>query len=491
MLPGELFATLWQLIEAQAQAVILTPWHGRAAVECAELTRLIRACPDPTVPAEVLAYVAGKAVTFATTIAQHNLDQRAFVAMCALDDAAMDIHPARKTRLAGRSVALGGLLDEMKTRRTVEHSYAHVPTIGTVVPKGQLTSRRLDEESETANGANFASQFEHLTLVPSHTIYKIDFLVVSPYRFGLSDAKAQIVGVAPVAEDANDLTFRASARIGRAYLDARPTDPDALGTRLTDAVVSLLDQGAGVITLPELVSSDTALETLKRRLSARAVAPDNALVICGSGLSTDPCPSTGRHFNEATVMTGRGWVLFKQRKIHPFNMTATRMAECSVARDPAHNDKSHMEDIAASTTLTVCDLPDLGRVIVMICEDFEQEAPAGHVAIATRPDWIFTPVLDVSQEPGRWTHQRSIEIARRTLSRIVVTSSTTLTVRRKGLAKLSDVLPGEVGVSILYDGYAGRKVKRVEPCAGGGAPQAVSVQWDPQNWAGDDVQFRF
>lgn len=489
MLPGELFATLWKQIEAQAQALILTPWHGRAAVECAELTRLIRTCPDPAVPPDILAYLAGEVVTFATTIARHDRGQRAFVAMCALDDAAMDIHPARKTRLGGRSVALGGLLAAMKSSRTAEYSYAHVADIGTVVPKGQLTSRRLDQESETANGANLASQFEHLTLVPSHTTYKIDFLVIPPSRFGLSDAKAQIVGVAPVAEDADDLTFSASARIGRPYLDARPTDSNALAARLTDAVATLLDQGAGVVALPELVSSGKAMTLLEERLQARAVAPDNSLVICGSGLSTDPCPSTGRHFNEATVMTDRGRVLFRQRKIHPFNMSAERMAQCSVARDPAHDDQSHMEDIAASTTLTVCDLPDLGRVIVMICEDFEQDVPAGHVALATRPDWIFTPVLDVSQEPGRWTHQRCIEIARRTLSRIVVTSSTTLTVRRKKLAKLADVLPAEVGVSILYDGYAGRKVKRVEHLAGGSSPQTMRVQWDPDNWAGDDVQF--
>lgn len=266
---------------------------------------------------------------------------------------------------------------------------------------------------------------------------------------------------------------------------------DALAERLTDAVVSLLDQGAGVVALPELVSSGKAMAILETRLRARATAPDNALVICGSGLSADPCPLTGRHFNEATVMTDRGLVLFRQRKIHPFNMTAERMAQCSVARAPAHDDKSHMEDIAASTTLTVCDLPDLGRVIVMICEDFEQDMPAGHVAFAVRPDWIFTPVLDVSQEPGRWTHQRGIEIARRTLSRIVVTSSTTLTVRRKKLKKLADVLPAEVGVSILYDGYAGRKVKRVEHSTGVSPPQTMRVRWDPDNWSRDDVQFHF
>lgn len=47
----------------------------------------------------------------------------------------------------------------------------------------------------------------------------------------------------------------------------------------------------------------TAMVDLESHLQARAFAQGNALVICGSSLNTDPCPSTERHFNEATVVT--------------------------------------------------------------------------------------------------------------------------------------------------------------------------------------------
>ena len=150
-----------------------------------------------------------------------------------------------------------------------------------------------------------------------------------------------------------------------------------------------------------------------------------------------------------------------------------------------------MEDIAAARTLTVCDLPNAGRIIVMICEDFEQLAPTGILAEATKPDWIFAPVLDVSLDLGRWPHQRCMEIGRRSLSRIVVTSSTTLSVRRDGKKALADMEPDKVGFGILYDGHQGRRVKRVVPDLTCVSPQVVFLDWDSSAWPRDSVGDRF
>jgi hypothetical protein len=75
-----------------------------------------------------------------------------------------------------------------------------------------------------------------------------------------------------------------------------------------------------------------------------------------------------------------------------------------------------MEDIATHPALLVHDLPDLGRVVILICEDLEQQVP-GDIVFKLRPDLIVTPVLDIAQSPGRWTHRRAMEIARRTGAR--------------------------------------------------------------------------
>lgn len=489
MSPGELFAHLWAKVEPYANNVILEPWLGRGAAEYVYLANLLRTYSDIEVPVEVDSYLSGDPVSFETSSTNMLLLQRAFVVMCALDDAAMDIHPSTKTRILGRSAPLSNLQAEMKSVRTASARYGYVPDVGSVIAKGQLTSRRVENEAEEANGANLDSQFEYLTVVADPKPHTVQFLVIPPYKFGMADAMAQKLGIAPIAEDAGDLTFTATSRLGRGYLDARPTDSSALGARMADVVTALLDQGAGFVALPELVSSDAAVETLQGRLRGRSAGASNAILVCGSGLSKEPCPTSKRHFNEATVMTAKGKILFRQQKIHPFNMASDRMKECHVDCGPAHAGKPHMEDIAASSILTVCDVPDVGRIIVMICEDFEQQTPTGTLAFATRPDWIFAPVLDLSLAPGRWMHQRSMEIGRRTRSRIVVTTSTTLTVRAENKKALADLNGNDVGIAILYDGYKGRRVKKVSPDFTR-APQAICLDWDSDSWERDNVGLR-
>jgi len=488
MLPGEKFALLWAQVEPHAHQVVLDPWAGRNAIEFKTLTDIIRNCPHSSIPVEIEAYLKGESVSFSTDSLDDS--QRAFIVMCALDDAAMDIHPSTKTHIIGRTITLSRLQEEMKSVRTANFRYAYLPEVGSVIAKGQLTGRRVLNEAENANGANLESQFEYLTVVADPKPYTASFLVIAPYKFGMDEALTHKLGIAPIAEDANDLTFTATSRLGRGYLDARPTDPAALSTRLTEAVTSLLDQGAGIVALPELVCSSNAIKALQAKLRCREKNNGDAILVCGSGLSSDPCPSSGRHFNEATVMTGGGNVLFSQRKIHPFNMAANRMKECGVAHDPLHEGKPHMEDIAASATLTICDLPDVGRIMVMICEDFEQGKPTGQLALAARPDWIFAPVLDVSLELGRWMHQRCMEIGRHSLSRIVITSSTTLSVRRKGKTALAEMNADEVGFGILYDGYQGRRVKQILSSSTCVSPQTVKVEWDSATWPHDVVGAR-
>lgn len=487
---ADLFAQLWAVVEPHQTRVVQDPWHGRLAVECSTLTELFRHGKEPRVPHEVVTYLAAQPVSFATSVSEQDMAQRAFVVMCALDDAAMDIHPAMKTRIPGRAIALSALLEDMKTARTTHGRYGHVQHVGSVIAKGQLTSRRIPDESQDASGSNLESQFAYLAVVPDPKPHGVQFLVVSPYKFGmLDDKKADKVGIAPIAEDADDLTFTASARLGRGFLDARPTDSMMLGSRAAEAIASLLDRGAGVVALPELVCSSTAIEAVQTRLRTRR-SGDDGLVVCGSGLSADPCPSTGRHFNEASVLTARGKVLFKQQKIHPFNMRSDRMTECLVSHDPSQTDKPHMEDIAASSSLVVCDLPTVGRIIVMICEDFQQLVPTGGLALATRPDWIFAPLLDVSLDLGRWMHKRCTEIGTRSLSRIVVTSSTTLSVRRAKKKKFHDVAPDTMGIGILYDGHAGQRVKRVLADTASPSPCTAFVDWDSANWHRDNLTDR-
>lgn len=490
MTPGLLFATLWGQVQPQAYLLFAEPWLGRRASEYNDMCALIRGCETEDVPAEVERYLNGEHVDFASQVPADKFAQRAFVVMCALDEAAMDIHPASRTRIGGRIVEVSECLLAMKVERTANGFYARLDGVGTVIPKGRLASRREESEADDASGVNLETQFEYLTVIGEPPApYALEYLVMKPSDFSLSPDRASQVGVAPIAEDADDLIFSAIARRGKPFLDAQPADAPSLAQRLGDRVTHLLDQGAGIVTLPELVAPPPAIEALGQRLRSRPADGGGALVICGSGLSVELDADLDRPFNEAVVMNGTGEVLFKQRKIHPFNMSGKRMKDCGVPFDPGFVGKAHMEDIAPAVTLTVCDLHDIGRIMVLICEDIEQDKVTAAAAHSTRPDWIFNPVLDISQEPGRWTHQRSIEIARKTGSKIVVSSSSSLTVRYHKASALATIDPTAVGIALLYDGAAGRKVSRIH-VASAGEPQAVVTVWSPDSWQGDDVGFK-
>ena len=132
------------------------------------------------------------------------------------------------------------------------------------------------------------------------------------------------------------------------------------------------------------------------------------------------------------------------------------------------------------------DLSGVGRTMVAICEDLEQSDPIGDTILAIRPDWVMTPVLDVSQEPGRWTHQRSIELGRKTGSQFIVSCSASLTVRKNKVATLAEVPPGQLGLGMLYAGDL-RRVKIVDASEDVSAPRTLVVDWTPTDWLGDNV----
>lgn len=478
-LPGELFAALWPIVEPFAGAIVVRPWDGRFAPEFNAISKLLEEAANPDVPSEIEAYLASETVPFSCGVSPR--PERAFVVMCALDAVAAAIHPALPNRLPGLGRAPTGMLAAMKEFRTINGYYADVAGTGIVVPKGHLVSRKRPrpDDAECASGTDLAHQFAHLTLVahPGHG-RTLRFVTPAPRKFFVSPARADHVGLAPIAEDYEDLDFVTSKRGDRPFLDAIPKAP-ILANRITDAVSALLDDGAGIIVLPELVASPASVENLKAELKNRGSGAEG-LIVAGTGASTSTDPATGRPHNEAMLIGANGRVLAHQRKLHLFNMGIGRMQDCKITAEPGCETRSHMEDAAPGAELVVCDLHGLGRVMTLICEDLEQQVPGGDLALALRPDWILTPVLDVNQTVGRWTHSRSIEIARKTLSRVVVSCCATLGVRMANGTTLAATAQ-EIQTGICFDGAEDRRVKLVVS-NGALAPDRTLVKWDSAAW---------
>ncbi|WP_156436890.1 hypothetical protein [Sinorhizobium sp. Sb3] len=465
------------VVEPHEAAVTQRPWHGRQATEFARIQERFETATTRDVPAEVVDYLASRPVAFECDVAK--AEERAFVVMCALDQAAMIIHPAIKTRFSGRSLSAGPMLAAMRSDRTAKGSYGAVEK-GLVLPKGHLMPGKPRTRGEDESGSALAHHFSFLSFVPTpakHFILRP--LALPPSRLSVSEAASSLVGLAPIAEDRDDLEFSASERQKRPYLDTAPAESN-LKDRIEEQVCALLDKGAGLIVLPELVTSGAAAENLSESLRKQGRS-HNAMVLVGSGPSVEISDEVGRPYNESLVMTAQGDELFRQRKLNAFNMAWKWMEECSVPRAVGHEAHAHMEDCATGQELVICDIHGLGRVMVLICEDLEQQTPGGDVCLHALPDWVLTPVLDVGLAFGRWHHRRAIEIGRKSLSRFVVSCSAILQVRALNKDKLIETAEEEIRTGFCFDG---REDLRAWFVATGGptAERHMVVEWKADTW---------
>ncbi|CAN7770793.1 hypothetical protein LJR245_007524 [Rhizobium leguminosarum] len=478
MKPGQLFAELWQIVEPYEAEATLAPWSGRHAAEFGRLVELLEAGSTAEVPAMVTDYLARRPVAFSCEVDAPQ--ERAFVVMCALDQAAMRIHPSIKTRLPGRSSAGGQMLAAMRAERTMTGAYAELSHKGFVLPKGLLMPGKERTKGLEQSGVALAHQFSFLSFVPAlQKNFRLRPMAPPPSQIYVSEDAAQKVGLAPIAEDRDDLEFSVSDRRHRAFLD---TVPHAAITdaRIENEVSALLDKGAGLVVLPELVATSSAVVGLAEALR-RAARSSHSVVLMGSGPSEERSKGLDRPFNEAVVMTGAGEVLFRQRKLNAFNMAAPRMKQCALPRADGHDDESHMEDCATGSELVLCDILGLGRVMVLICEDLEQQTPGGDIALHAQPDWILTPVLDVGLVFGRWEYRRAVEIGRKTGSRVVVSCSATLEVRSLGKKNLTETEPQTVRTGFCFDGSVEMRALHLET-GGPASGHHMLVEWNPRAW---------
>lgn len=483
---GDLFAFLWNVVVPHTAALHTVPWSGRRVTEFANLKAAVRRHPGVEVPDALTRYLIGGHVGFPTDVPATAQPERAFTVMLVVDELAHDIHPAAvAVSPSARPTAPSRALSELRQRRWIDGHYGGgIGGTARVVPKGPIYRRLVDEDA-LASGDRLDTQFMALAVLEGRSDqYEIKIEAVGPKDFPVGYDPADVapyrVGMAPVAQDRDDLVFEAVLRQERPFLDARPRDPDATRARIREVLETM--RAADIVLLPELCGTAEATTAAMGDLAASATAiPVPRLIALGSALSAQCCPNTGRPYNECTVVDANGRVLWRQRKLNHFRMSERRMGECGIATAAA---RPHAEDVATDTILHVRDLPHFGRVIVLICEDLEQRAPGGDATYALRPDWILTPVLDVSQNVGRWTHQRGIEIARLSGARVIVSNSAILATRGAGRDRLSELPPTDVGIGLCLDLGETRSVKivTVGDCAPAPAPVAAQFDWAPDTW---------
>jgi len=463
---ADLFSFLWRRLDEVRDDFINDGWPESPRSQIKRLTASIGAAQPGTIPAALLNRLGLADPPIDSPPLPRLSPQQArdyLLVAKAIDLWFKDLHP----RYPARPLAFPRAQRYYRELRRSTGRY-NSSQDEWVVPKAPL---RPEAIAPAVDVSHLHGQFYFLSLArPLLGAHKID-VNVWEYATDLKPVDTVLrIAFIPLAERRDDLNFDASMVRSTFYLDVKPADEQMMADRAAAAIEAACRLDAHICMLPELCVSPMIAERIQKILTTCGVASELRLVVAGSGLHPAD-GATGNH-NECHVFDRAGRVRWRQPKINAYAMAHERIVDFGLTPAGAG---SHLEHIRPGGTLHIQESAGLGRMMVLICEDLMQADPGRHAREAFPPDWVFSPILDGSIEPGRWVHQKGFEIAAESHCRVVVANSLTLNARKGGV--------GVCNFGLCIDDAETRRVELVHaPAVTGLSPVVVCVDWKPLAW---------
>lgn len=314
--------------------------------------------------------------------------------------------------------------------------------------------------------------FHNLARVPESIGYELNLKVLE----SADDAEQTITGplrvaVIPLVKQMRIRTASAELIPGPLQIVDRPpgefavevgssgdpaSDYAPMVDEIENALPILCAMGMHIILLPELVVPDAILEAVQRVLLsvARGGGPTPFLVLAGT--FGRPDARTGKVYNEAVILNGRGNVLFRQRKMHAYTMHGYEQPKYGLRNIFQGQPKTEQMELMPRV-LVVCDSPVLGlRMSVLICEDFCQQTPGLQAIRNLRCNLIMSPVMAGALDQNSGFFQTSSQLVLDPEGVVVVANSRALPSQQSCAATDSCSL-GIFGTP-LFDPTAGSRV---------------------------------
>jgi len=349
-------------------------------------------------------------------------------AMQAIDEVFDHIHPRHPVLAPAKAPRrrLPAWLINAQEGRTLGRPFAQDDRRH-LVPRGPFTAGpRL---AATLNGETLEDRFVALTAAPrfllahgreieilSQVVGHDLFSGVPPGR----EAGQETIGVVAVAERAGDLEAVRTERNGSPHLDIRVRASLAAGERFFDGVQKL--GSLDIAMAPELTLSEVQAAIYADRLS-RMTADAPRLSVAGSG-GSDRIDDRGRRENLSIMYNGVGAELWRHRKVWPYKMTPEQVA--FMRWEPISQGQTLAEDMIDGDHFTIADIDSLGRVLTLICQDFEIQPAVAEAIRLYQPDWVLVPILDTGVSFNRWPHRTAHRLSGQSNARFVVASSLAL-----------------------------------------------------------------
>ncbi|ALE58894.1 hypothetical protein AC233_30850 [Burkholderia sp. HB1] len=480
--PEEVFISCWEIAKGWKDAVrARVKSASRESRKLVENSLSIDSGPEAT--RQLLALLAGDP-------ASEHWKEMLFCIMRCIDKLFSSVHPRTRQTLPhmGGNLSLPSWLDMADDRRADSGSYwtwdeEHLR----LIPKGPLQRSCRSEFASSTD--DLADRFSCLSVVPCKAslegrevqieIVHVDASVTHGVKPTATASGSESILFVPVAQEKADLETTLHRLDVKSFVDYNLVSGVSITKRIRTILPQLEKRSLDIAIAPELTVSERDAGQLAGLLAQCDTAP--RLFICGSGLTAD-CDSDQHNlpWNQSHVLNGIGTVLWRQRKVMLATMSPDRAKECAIAQ---HDDSSttFFENTATGDCVVVADIDSLGRCVVLICQDLESEL-ADTIVKRYQPDWVFTPVLDVGVDEGRWGHRRAFALSGYSYARFLIVSSLSLA---RAANKSNDTPCGmAVGPRDGLAGDAGRAVALVNAITEEGGTHFGILTWrdDSHSW---------
>jgi predicted amidohydrolase len=399
--PGDLFIQLYDELDAELQPAEVAGWLGDERVE--EIAAWIEGevvetgQMDPDELEENLALVADE---------PDALEERKFALLLGLDRALMYAHPQTSTYdRAG--------LQELASRYRETGRFNTDRTPGALLPRVVFPQRPQETPERIAEAfvsvvrvAEEAWHAAHHVTIPSRS------------DFGRLDReRGLIVGCVPMMDGLADLVAQVHESERTHFFQLSPSAD--LATRIPEILESLDASGAQIGVLPELALSDTLLAAWQAGVCEHP--PPRPSRLRWLFIGTGPVGGGDPPSNRGVLIDRRtGAELLRQDKIYPFTLTEKMVNEWGL--DELFGRRQFEEYMSRGDKITVAE-SDLGRLIILICEDLARTMHLGTPLLAYSPSLAIAPVFSTPTELYRWEHNHAREYAAHVGTQVVVANS--------------------------------------------------------------------
>lgn len=243
------------------------------------------------------------------------------------------------------------------------------------------------------------------------------------------------VGFIPTVHERDEVTW--SLEGGKYFsVGLNPISEAQVVSRVIKSMKWLLDRGAEVIVLPELVSSNSLRAAVASWLRDEASAQP-ILVVCGSEAVRSSAPTGWT--NRAFVMGPSGRALWMQDKQHQYALSADEISELGLDSILGGDSRNEV-GTCPRWLIAIRDIPGAGRFCVLVCEDFARKAPAQDAIEAFQVDMNLVIVMDGPFRKSGWRARHAMNFSEAPGARTAIGNSRAVLSRMKSRPRSSPLV---------------------------------------------------